>query len=255
MKHQKHAKLQRPNFGFFGRNEWAIIGTPCGAIQQLSYQLTTKLAKQYKVAYVDAEHAVSTADDNAIKAGASFEYTDKISHHQFALQGNLDVYHYRQHFNEQDLVLVNGNHFKAKKQIVVIDPKKEESLSRKLDRLTDVDLILLKEASLTIYDFLKDHLENWSQIPVLPFDDLDGIFAFLAAQMEASIPPVYGLVLAGGKSMRMGTDKGAIAYHGKAQREYAADLLKDLGIETYLSVRSEQLDQLQTTYSVLPDKL
>ncbi|MFT5737968.1 MAG: molybdopterin-guanine dinucleotide biosynthesis protein A, partial [Maribacter sp.] len=31
---------------------------------------------------------------------------------------------------------------------------------------------------------------------------------------------IYGLVLAGGKSTRMGVDKGLITYHGLPQRDY-----------------------------------
>jgi molybdenum cofactor guanylyltransferase len=39
------------------------------------------------------------------------------------------------------------------------------------------------------------------------------------------VAPLYGLVLAGGKSSRMGRDKGLIEFHGKPQREFLFDLL------------------------------
>ena len=39
-------------------------------------------------------------------------------------------------------------------------------------------------------------------------------------------PPVYGLVLAGGRSSRMQRDKATLAYHGgKTQLEWAMELL------------------------------
>jgi molybdopterin-guanine dinucleotide biosynthesis protein A len=44
-----------------------------------------------------------------------------------------------------------------------------------------------------------------------------------------------GLILAGGKSIRMGQDKGMIDYHGKPQREYLVDLLKPYCLEVYFS--------------------
>lgn len=260
-KHQKHAKLTRPNYGVFGRNEWAIIGTPCGKIQQLAFALTEQLSDTYKVAYVDADHKSADQEESegrdnhsAMAHGAHLEYTDKITFHRFDTKAKLDTYQYRQYFNEQDLVLVNGNHFKAKKQVVVIDPKKEQSLSKKLDRLTDVDLILLTESDQAIFPFLKESLDNWQDIPVLAMEDIAGIAQFLKIKMEAAVPPLFGLVLAGGKSQRMGEDKGLINYHGQIQREYMADLLGGLCDTTFISCRPEQADEIES-HPTLPDTI
>ena len=59
-----------------------------------------------------------------------------------------------------------------------------------------------------------------------------------------SIAKLYGLVLSGGKSTRMGTDKGLIKYHGVPQREYLYDLLSQVCDETFVSLREEQEAQL-----------
>ena len=51
---------------------------------------------------------------------------------------------------------------------------------------------------------------------------------------------VYGLVLAGGRSVRMGTDKGLLDYKGKPQREHAFDLLSSICERVFTSCRTEQ---------------
>ncbi len=258
-KHQKHTKLSKPNFGFFGRNEWAIIGTPCGNIQQLAYKITERLAKKYKISYVDADHKSANEagkeniiKDNAIDFGANLNYIDKIDFHRFDTKSKLETYQFRQYFNESDLVLVNGNHFTAKKQIVVIDPKKEKSLAKKLDRLTDVGLILMTEDAKEIPTYLKEHLPNIDKIPTYPFSRSSRIAAFIDKQLAEEKPPLYGLVLAGGKSQRMGKDKGQINYHGKPQREFMADVLNEICDETFLSVRSSKKES-PTAYPFLAD--
>ena len=121
-KHQKHAKITRPNYGNFARNEWAIIGTPCGDIQKLSFQLINALSSDWKVGYADADHqsadeANKTKTDDALGNGAFMEYTDKISHHRFDTNAKLDIWQHRQQFNEVDVCIVNGNHFKAKARL------------------------------------------------------------------------------------------------------------------------------------------
>lgn len=51
---------------------------------------------------------------------------------------------------------------------------------------------------------------------------------------------VYGLVLAGGRSIRMGTDKGLLEYKGKPQREYLFELLSSVCERAFTSCRKEQ---------------
>ena len=55
--------------------------------------------------------------------------------------------------------------------------------------------------------------------------------------------PLFGLVLAGGASTRMNTDKAALTYHGRSQLAWAYDLVSTVCVATFVSVRPEQRDE------------
>jgi molybdopterin-guanine dinucleotide biosynthesis protein A len=57
---------------------------------------------------------------------------------------------------------------------------------------------------------------------------------------------VYGLILAGGKSSRMQTDKAALQYHDNiSQRSFLYKLLEKYCSKTFVSCRQDQVSQLQ----------
>lgn len=70
---------------------------------------------------------------------------------------------------------------------------------------------------------------------------------------ENNISSLNGLVLAGGKSRRMGRDKDLIQWHGKEQRYYAADMLQHFCEEVFISCRAEQAKDIDDAYQTLPD--
>ncbi len=152
--------------------------------------------------------------------------------------------------NHTTMALVNGNHFKADRQVVFIHEKKKDSLQRKLDRLTDVRFFILADDQTDIYDFLKEHDPAFDALPKYRLDDMENIAREIESMISDALPKINGLVLAGGKSMRMGQDKGRINYHGKPQREYMADLLASVCDQAFLSVQD---DEEVDSYPVIRD--
>lgn len=51
---------------------------------------------------------------------------------------------------------------------------------------------------------------------------------------------LYGLILMGGQSSRMGTDKSSLEYHGQPHAEFMFELVKSILPNTFVSVREGQ---------------
>jgi molybdopterin-guanine dinucleotide biosynthesis protein A len=70
--------------------------------------------------------------------------------------------------------------------------------------------------------------------------------------MSASI---YGLVLAGGRSSRMHTDKAALSYHGRSQLAEAMRLVTPFVERAFVSVRADQIhDPVRAGFAQIVDR-
>ena len=241
--HNKHANLSRPQLGSFARNELAILGTPCGNIKQLVQHLVENLNDIGELGFVDADHKAAPYEDHQ-----SVTFTDKISYRRLDYKQDFNSFQLRPLFNSCELVLVNGNHFEAAHQIVILDQKKP--LDRKLARLTNPVLLVKRTPDLEVPDYLLPYVEG---LPILEWEQTESMVKFVRDWVSARKPQVKGLVLAGGKSVRMKRDKGAIDYHGVSQRQYVHTQLSSFGIESVVSCREDQLETIESDLPVLTD--
>ena len=231
-KHQKHTNLVRRKNGNFAPNEIAVLGTKCGIISDLVQEASQSLSK-YKLAYFDASHA------NDVAANRLSDFT---FHHQGNLSittsGPINEYVQRIQFSQFDYVFINGNHYAGEKQIILLDPEKEASINKRIDQISDVQFFVKLTDDIEPFQSLKKKFPNWSEVPVYGIDEVEKITKHISKLISETIPSIKGLVLTGGKSTRMGTDKSALEYHGKPQKAVVKELLENQGFETFYSVRS-----------------
>ncbi len=223
-KHQKHPPLKRSNIGNYNRCEWAIYGTNCGDIKSFFNMVSDQL-NSVSLVYVDADHGDEEKDTHY-----------HIGKKQFSTSKTQEWSHFDDRLNsiDADAAIVNGNHYPAKKQIIIIDEKKKDSLYRRVDQLTDIDIVIVNESEEEIFDFVKDKMKENTQVFLK--NQKTELIDHLNNTIQESKPPLRALILAGGKSQRMGFDKSQITYHGElSQEEYLSGLFGKLGVEAYIS--------------------
>jgi len=64
---------------------------------------------------------------------------------------------------------------------------------------------------------------------------------------------LFGLIICGGKSLRMGVDKSLLKYYGIPHRYYLFSLLKDFCQSVYLSLNMLQAENLDNSYPYITD--
>jgi len=201
--------------------ELALYGITCEEIR--SWVNYFQLEVNQRLAYADASHAEGNSE-------VSFGITTHENHFLLQEEAGLD----QTVLQEFDGALVNGNHHAASNQIIFVNIEKEKSLIKRSAELTNVLAVVLPNGMTEVPAFVRPFLQPETKIFTLK----DDVLEFVSSYFQTA--PVKALILLGGKSSRMGEEKGLIQYHEKTQAEHLVSLLEELGLVVFLSVREEQ---------------
>ncbi|MBT8318445.1 MAG: NTP transferase domain-containing protein [Lutibacter sp.] len=233
-KHQKHAKLKLRDNDNFAPNEIAFVGTKCDVISNLVNEVSKNLTT-YKLAYFDASHS----KDVLLNTVETFTFHSKGTLNG-SLNSSVNKFNQRVQFSQYDYVFINGNHYQGAKQILVLDKDKEASVLKRLDQLNHIQFVIKLTEDVEFFDFLEEKNPQIKNLHCYHIHETDKISQHIENLIKEKIAPIQGLVLAGGKSTRMGTDKGTLNFYGKNQRDVAIELLEKNHLKTFLSVREDQ---------------
>lgn len=223
----------------FHPHEIAFCGYSNSGKTTLITRLIRDLSKEYKVGYFKHDvHSFSMDHEGkdtyrARESGAHAVFISDITHFAQIHSGSIEDAGAQYMFLNNDLLFVEGYKELPLPKIVVLD--REEGI-----------LDIVERGELTRVIAFVGSTDRPARLPPeYPFfhrDDVSGIKQHILTYLKERIrhTPLYGLVLAGGKSSRMKRDKSSLVYHGRPQAEHCFDLLSLSCERVFLSNREEQ---------------
>ncbi|OFZ16456.1 MAG: molybdopterin-guanine dinucleotide biosynthesis protein B [Bdellovibrionales bacterium GWA2_49_15] len=203
-------------------------------------KLIANFSSDYKVAYIKHDAHKFEMDHpgkDSYRGRAAGAHSSLISdpcHYVFTQNGLMNIFSLRSDLSDCHFALVEGHKTIASPKIVVVDEQGEI-------------LKMIQDGSVVnVHAFVVSSKAKFQlplDVPTFQRDDLEGIAQYVmnVVTEKANKAPLYGLVLAGGKSSRMGKDKGALSYHGETQGQFLYKLLAKYCDKTFVSCRNDQM--------------
>jgi len=201
-------------------------------------KLIQSLSKTYNIGYIKHDAHRFEMDKKgkdtyqASQSGASGVGIYSAQEDKMAFLGKNNRYTFSGIYNDFDIVLIEGlKGVDSLPKIVFLDEKKAI-----LDEVDNNDIILTVSPS---------ERDNISRVE-------NAILNYFQSKIDQNL--LYGLVLTGGYSKRMGKDKAFLNYTDKNQYQHCLDLLTPICDQTFLSCREDQVTQFDAHYPKITDQ-
>lgn len=240
MNDSRHTHL-KGNLGKLPVSALGIWGSGCSFLQQWALDLSKWIGGQASICYVDEKHKSEKPIDKdfPFRFEGGPESPVLFSNHAL-LSSGISSYWASLH----ELVLFNGHHLKGEHYWLVWDGKKEFPHRDELIEKTVLVCIPTKEWNRV--EEIRSKNPKLAQCPILPVEKVPMIIDWIRKWMDRHLAPVQGLVLAGGKSERMGRDKATLDFHGVPQVNFLSDLLGKFLKQTYVSCTAERVPEFSS---------
>lgn len=177
----------------------------------------------------------------AFQAGARSVFIRDRTHNAVIMDGDFDEAAMEQTVLRSDCLLIEGNKHSDIPKIFMLGPDDEGIDFPGLPQSAESTGHTERDSSILAAAGPRTLLKH---IPpdcrTIDRDDIDGIHTLIMEHFHAARPPLYGLILIGGESKRMGRDKAALVYRYGSQAERALELIRPRCGRCFFSVRPDQ---------------
>jgi molybdopterin-guanine dinucleotide biosynthesis protein MobB len=232
--------------------ELTICGHSGSGKTTLIKKLIQKFSCQYDIGYIKHDAHGFELDHpgkdtyEIKKSGAKTVAINSKNQHAYLTDGEISEYFYKQNLIDLDLIFIEGHKNSLNSKILVWNGSQEDQdLLKRYKEFKESSLLAIVGQQLDSPD---------PSVPYFQRDDVTAISEFIQNfwQHELNKRPLYGLILGGGQSKRMGQDKTALIYQGKNQLEHLSELLQKHTEKVFVSCRKDQLtaDHLKNFHTI-----
>lgn len=238
MNESRHIQLNG-NLGQLPESALGIWGSGCTSLQQWATDISKWMGGQTSLCYLDEQHKADKPLEKGFLAGYDGGPSSALLHSNTPLL-NASITAFWSALHE--LVLFNGHHLKGNHYWLVWDGKKSFPHGDELIHKTVLVCIPTKEWSKV--EEIRTRNPKLAQCPILPLEKVSMIMDWLRKWIDQHVPKLNALILAGGKSERMGKDKAMMDFNGMPQVQFLQQVLARKIEKVFVSTTAEREKEL-----------